>query len=153
MLKDFIKKTNKQLGDIKSSPYKVALGFAVGVFASFSPFIGFHMIIVLIICFLIRASYVSGFIGTIVGNPFTFPFIYIITFFVGSLFVDTANYNDFVTAIENLSSSQESFLMFSQEVFTTMEPFLLALIIGWIIVGFPVSFVFYLLLLQFNKKT
>ena len=44
---------------------------------SFSPFIGTHLIQAVLFAYLLRASVVSALIGTIIGNPWTFPFIWL----------------------------------------------------------------------------
>jgi uncharacterized protein (DUF2062 family) len=58
------------------SSHKIALGFAFGAFASFTPYMGFHGLISVILAKLFKASLAAALIGTIVGNPWTFPFIW-----------------------------------------------------------------------------
>lgn len=53
------------------SPHALALGFAFGVFASFTPFVGLHLGITFLLCWVARASYVAGVLGTLIGNPWT----------------------------------------------------------------------------------
>lgn len=63
--------------------HALALGFAFGTFASFTPFIGFHMALTLLLCWIFRASYVAGALGTLVGNPWTATPIWYSTYKVG----------------------------------------------------------------------
>lgn len=70
---------------LSATPYAIAAGVAAGAFASFTPFIGFHFIIAFVIAYIIRGNLVAGAIGTAVGNPLTFPFIWAGTFQLGQL--------------------------------------------------------------------
>lgn len=60
---------------LPDSPHRIALGFAIGVFACFSPFFGAHLLLAAGLAKLLRANIVASLIGTFVGNPLTFPFI------------------------------------------------------------------------------
>jgi len=62
----------------------IALGFAAGVFASFTPFIGFHFIIGFVLAWALGGNLIASALGTFVGNPITFPFIWWITLVVGN---------------------------------------------------------------------
>ncbi|MGY8985995.1 MAG: DUF2062 domain-containing protein [Sphingomonadales bacterium] len=68
---------------IPDTPYRIAAGFAIGSAVSFTPFMGFHILLGLALCFFLRANYVATAIGTIVGNPWTFPFIWLLTYNTG----------------------------------------------------------------------
>ncbi|MEM7058028.1 MAG: DUF2062 domain-containing protein [Pseudomonadota bacterium] len=69
---DYIGKRMRRLPD---SPHRIALGFACGALASFSPFFGFHFFLAAGLAWLVRGNVLAGLFGTIVGNPITFPFI------------------------------------------------------------------------------
>ena len=66
-----------RIGRIPGSPYEIAAGFACGAAISFSPFVGLHFIMGGVWAWLIRANIISSAIGTAVGNPWTFPFIWV----------------------------------------------------------------------------
>lgn len=70
---------------ISASPYMIAAGFAAGAFVSFTPFIGFHFILAGILAFFLRGSILASALGTAVGNPLTFPFIWWATYNLGGL--------------------------------------------------------------------
>ncbi|MEM6616049.1 MAG: DUF2062 domain-containing protein [Pseudomonadota bacterium] len=61
---------------IAGSPHAIALGFAFGVFASFTPFMGAHLVVCLALSWVFGASMIASVFGTIIGNPITFPFIW-----------------------------------------------------------------------------
>ncbi|MFQ5566924.1 MAG: DUF2062 domain-containing protein [Paracoccaceae bacterium] len=69
---DYIRKRLHRLPD---SPHRIALGFACGAAASFTPFFGFHIVLAAAVAWLLRGNILAAAFGTIVGNPVTFPFI------------------------------------------------------------------------------
>jgi len=69
-----------RMARLKASPHAIALGFAAGAFASFTPFVGLHFILAGLIAFALRSSILASAIGTVVGNPLTFPFIWLSTY-------------------------------------------------------------------------
>jgi uncharacterized protein (DUF2062 family) len=60
---------------LPDSPHRIALGFACGVFSSFTPFFGLHFIFAVAVARLVRGNMIAALIGTGVGNPLTFPLI------------------------------------------------------------------------------
>ena len=61
---------------LPGTPYRIAAGFASGAAISFTPFIGFHFVGAAILAFFLRGNFMASAIGTVVGNPWTFPFIW-----------------------------------------------------------------------------
>ncbi|MCQ0989028.1 DUF2062 domain-containing protein [Jiella sp. LLJ827] len=74
---------HKRVLRLDAAPHAIAAGFAAGVVASFTPFIGFHFLIAFAIAYLIAGNMAAAALGTAVGNPLTFPFIWGATFEVG----------------------------------------------------------------------
>jgi len=77
-----------RLARLPGSAYSIAAGFACGAAVSFSPFVGLHFILGGLWAWMIRANIVASAIGTAIGNPWTFPFIWVWIFEVGSRIVD-----------------------------------------------------------------
>ncbi len=73
----------KRLLRLSASPHAIAAGVAAGAFASFTPFIGFHFFIGFALAFVIGGNLIAAAIGTAVGNPLTFPFIWAATYKLG----------------------------------------------------------------------
>lgn len=67
-----------------ATSHQIALGVAIGVFITFIPLIGFHCILAACISYLLSANIVSALIGTLIGNPWTFPFIWAWTLKLGN---------------------------------------------------------------------
>ena len=66
-----------------SDPNGVAAGLACGAAVSFTPFIGLHFFFAALIAWLIGGNLFASAIGTAVGNPWTFPFIWAFIYRVG----------------------------------------------------------------------
>ncbi|SLN77074.1 DUF2062 domain-containing protein [Oceanibacterium hippocampi] len=66
------------------TPYSLAAGFAWGSAVSFTPFVGLHFFLAALGAWATRANILASAIGTVVGNPWTFPFIWTFLYEVGS---------------------------------------------------------------------
>lgn len=73
----------KRVLRVNATPYAIAMGVAIGAFVSFTPLLGLHFLMAFALAYLLRANYFASMVGTVVGNPITFPFIWAFTFRVG----------------------------------------------------------------------
>ena len=71
---------------IRDFPESVAIGLSWGVAVSFTPLLGFHLIICYLGTWLMRGNLIAATVGTIVGNPWTFPFFFYINYKIGLFF-------------------------------------------------------------------
>ncbi|MEM8744196.1 MAG: DUF2062 domain-containing protein [Pseudomonadota bacterium] len=69
---------------LRATPYAIAAGCAAGVFAAFTPFLGLHFILAGLIAWIARASILAAALGTFIGNPLTFPFIWFGSYKLGA---------------------------------------------------------------------
>lgn len=69
---------------LPGSPYAIAAGFACGAAVSMTPFPGLHFVLSGLLAWVIGASILASAIGTVVGNPWTFPFIWYWIYKLGS---------------------------------------------------------------------
>ncbi|MGE5765812.1 MAG: DUF2062 domain-containing protein [Bacteroidota bacterium] len=72
-----------RLRRLPGTPYRIAAGFASGAAISCTPFIGLHFVLSAALAFLVRGNIIASAIGTAVGNPWTFPFIWLWTYSLG----------------------------------------------------------------------
>ncbi len=70
---------------LSATPHAVALGFAAGVFAATTPFLGAHIILAVLLAWIVGGSIVAAILGTFVGNPLTYPLFWVGTYEVGHL--------------------------------------------------------------------
>jgi hypothetical protein len=69
---------------IADSNYRIAAGLATGAAVSFSPFLGTHMVQAAGLSYVLRFNVIASLVGTIFGNPWTFPFIWFLSAELGS---------------------------------------------------------------------
>lgn len=73
-----------KLVTLKSSPRKIALGFALGIFLSFTPTLGFQTALALGLATLLRVNPISAAAGVYLTNIFTAWPLYALCYNVGS---------------------------------------------------------------------
>jgi hypothetical protein len=62
---------------LPGSPHTIAIGFACGAALSFTPLIGIHFALAALFAWIVGGNVLASIIGTGVGNPWTFPLIWI----------------------------------------------------------------------------
>ena len=134
---------------LSDSSHKIAKGLATGVSISFTPIVGTHFIQAGIIAYGIRANVLASLIGTFVGNPWTFPFMWWAAIQFGS----------FLFGLMGLPAStalpdEMSFQIFWDLV--THEP--LRIFLPWLLGGYlmalltwPISYFFFFTLVKGAK--
>jgi len=75
----------KRILRLSATPHAIAAGVAAGAFTSFTPFLGLHFVISFALAWLIGGNLLAAAIGTSVGNPLSFPFIWAATYKLGHL--------------------------------------------------------------------
>ncbi len=75
----------KRLLRLQASPHAIAAGVAVGIAISFTPLVGFHLLLAAAITWLLRGNIIAAWIATLVGNPWTFPFMWSASYMCGRL--------------------------------------------------------------------
>ena len=82
---------------IRDFPEAVAIGLAWGTSVSMTPMLGFHLITCYLGTWIMRGNLVAATVGTVVGNPWTFPFFFYLDYKVGTLIyfkpLDEYNFN------------------------------------------------------------
>lgn len=133
-----------RIGRLPGTGSAIAGGFAWGAAMSFTPFIGLHIILSAFGAWISRCSIVAAVLGTIVGNPWTFPFIWIWLYKAGVFMgfgqqgID-AEAMDFSALFGNITeaalSGEWSFLI--EKAWPVLKPMLMASIptagIVWVI--------------------
>ena len=82
----YLKLLKYKIVRIKDFPESVAIGLAWGAAVSFTPLLGFHLIICYTGTYLMKGNLIAATVGTIVGNPWTFPFFFYISYKFGIFF-------------------------------------------------------------------
>ena len=129
----WLKKILVQLRRLKGTPYSIAAGFACGVAISFTPFIGLHLVLAAVTAWIIRGNIVSSALGTIFGNPWTFPFIWVAVLSTGRFLLGDAVTADHVNFIQIFESASKALITFNFKNFgRDVWPIVFPMMIGCI---------------------
>jgi uncharacterized protein (DUF2062 family) len=74
-----------RLKRLPTSPHKIALGVATGVFAVFTPFLGAQMVLAGVLAWVMRGSILASALASFLGNPLTYPVIWFSTYNLGNV--------------------------------------------------------------------
>jgi uncharacterized protein len=122
-----------------SDPHRVALGMALGMWANFLPLPGLGSALSIGFAWLLRANMVAAFIGQLVGNAWTMPFIWWICYKTGLLvfpLTDTSIGFRQLMANFNIEFVLENWRMLARSV-------LLPIAAGGQILGIPLAILSY----------
>ncbi len=73
-----------RISRLPGTPYYIASGFATGMAISFTPFVGFHLMLGGLITWMLGGSLVAMALAAVLsGNPWTYPFIWIACYKIG----------------------------------------------------------------------
>jgi len=75
------------------TPSSIALGFACGIGVIFTPFVGLHLVIALVVAWIVRGSPLAAAVGTLASNPWTIPPILIGTYKLGARMLGTHSHH------------------------------------------------------------
>ena len=141
-MKKFMQNISEKLQNLHATTYEIAAGVACGVAVSFTPFVGFHSVLAMIMAFIIRASVAAALIGTLFGNPWTFPFIWAAVLFLGERLLNGDNIHNHINFEQTFSSAFEmiknlNFDGFMQNIWPILYPMMIGAIpfclLSWII--------------------
>ncbi len=78
-----VRVVTRRLMRLRATPHEIALGCAAGAFVSITPLLGVQTLIAILLATLLRASVPAAVLGTFVGNPLSWPFIWASTYAMG----------------------------------------------------------------------
>ncbi|MBL6595776.1 MAG: DUF2062 domain-containing protein [Candidatus Puniceispirillum sp.] len=146
---------------LPGSPASIASGFAAGVAASFTPFLGLHFILAAALAMLLRGNVLASAIGTFFGNPWTFILIWLADYEVGLGIIHSLNYGAdlHVLSIEELGDIMGNALKFMSfsgaiswaEMSRDLEQVFMPLLIGGTVLGAVAGLVSFLITLWVVK--
>jgi len=124
-----------RLRRLSATPHAIALGFAAGAFTAATPYLGTHMVMAAFMTWAIGGNIVAALLGTFVGNPITYPFIWYATYEVGNVLLGNRGVQKHITL--------------SGDIFQTsvakLWPILKPMTLGSIPVGFAIAVAVYFL--------
>ena len=105
---------------------------------SFTPFLGLHIAMACCIVYLTRGNYLAAVIGTVVGNPWTFPLFFALTGAIGTAIIGGG------AVAEIPVWDWDAILAGPVDYFSKFLPVVFPLIVGGIPVAIAVWFLTYL---------
>ncbi|WP_249035138.1 DUF2062 domain-containing protein [Pseudemcibacter aquimaris] len=135
-----------RLARIDGTPYAIAAGFASGAAVSFTPFVGLHFIFAAVIAWIVRGNILTSAIGTAVGNPWTFPFIWAGSYNLGINLMGGEATDDLMGQLDLMFSSFTIVDLVNNPI-EALGPFLttvfLPMLLGGALIGASLWFFFY----------
>ena len=139
-----IKYLKKRFYRMTESNYSMAMGFTCGAMLSFTPFVGFHFILAGFIAYSINASILMAAIGTLIGNPWTFPFMWWASLKLGKWVLR-------YTALDNLEQASEIQTIVA-DIYTIIIPWIVGSFLITFILGPPTFFLMYWSIKTLRKR-
>lgn len=155
-LKNISKYIKEKLLGINDTPHAIALGAAFGISIAMSPFFGLQIFITLFCDFIFRANIAASLITSVIGNPLTFPFIWIGSYKLGNLILKAegeiiTQKNDFIQTLTSLKDGvlNGNWPIIKEDVISIMLP----MTIGGVILATIFGVLTYITTLILIKKT
>lgn len=148
-----------RLHRLPGTPHSIAAGFACGAAMSVTPFIGVHIFIAGALAWLIRGNVVASAFGTILGNPWTFPVIWLTTYYFGSVLIGNGipsgemalSFTDMFSGLVR-SMIEADGALFMERVWPVWWPMIVGSIPSALFTGTVVYFVFYRLVEVYQRR-
>ena len=140
----------KRILRLTASPHAISAGVAAGVFASFTPFMGFHFLTAFVVAYIIAGNLLAAALGTFFGNPISFPFIWASTYTTGNFILNrSANLNskvpgDKLNSLEFGNVWDHGFYSIFHQISGIWNPVIKPMLVGSIPVGVSVSIITYI---------
>ena len=142
---------------IQDSPQRIATGVAIGFFAAFSPLLGFHILLALVLSFMLRANKLAAVVSVWLNNPITaVPMFYLgyvlggaITGFFGGSQVEQPQFSQFMAQFKEATDLNVFTSEFWHEILEFCFRVGLELWIGCTILGIVSAICGYFITLRF----
>lgn len=141
---------------LNDAPWKIALGLAIGVFISCSPFYGLHTVMAVLAAFLLRLNKAATVTGAWLNLPWFAPFVYGLSLKVGEFILSGGSGLEamrgrgllelaaLIRPLLSLDKLEEGFLASSKLLFLVFAP----LLVGTTVIGLLAGVLTYFLALE-----
>jgi uncharacterized protein (DUF2062 family) len=147
-----MRKWIEALAGTPGPPHRVAAAFALGVFLSFSPFLGFQIAIGAALAFALRLSRAAVLIGLCTNLPFLMVPWYALTTAAGAAMLEIHVAPDFTTRLSALLALPVYRSEFWQRAVDVLWPLFWAFTIGSIVGALIVGSVTYFVTLHLLRR-
>lgn len=115
---------------VHDSPHRTALAFALGVFLGFSPFLGLHTILGLVIAFVLGLNRVAVIVGVYSDLPWVMPQWYALTTAMGAWLMGTGVPSGYTIRLRNLFELSLFHGEFWKQLALLLKPLLWPYVVG-----------------------
>ncbi|MBD5398815.1 DUF2062 domain-containing protein [bacterium] len=139
----------KRVSRIPDKSHAIAIGVACGVGVSMTPFVGFQLLLTALCAFILRGNIIAGLFATAIGNPITFPFIWIGSYKLGNLIIGQSALSEGkIHFIELFKDMKEAIVMLDFNLLIeNVLPILIPMAIGGTIMAIISGFITYYLII------
>ncbi len=138
---------------LHASPSAIAGGLAIGAALSFTPLLGAQIILSIAFSWILRANKVAALLGTLIGTPWTLPFMLFLSYKTG--LVGIHFFQKFFPNVLLPASLLDAPLFDFKEIYAHPDSFFLPTLLGslplGICVGLFVFFITYLLIKSYRN--
>jgi uncharacterized protein len=134
---------------VADTPQRTAAAFAVGVFFGFSPFLGFHTVLAIIVAFLFDLNRVAALLGVYSNLPWIIAPYYAIVTMIGAKIIGHAPPEGFKTRLVALFELSVFHGEFWHQLITILKPLLWPYAVGSLIGAVIMAVIAYPLALAF----
>lgn len=128
-----------RMGRLPGTPYFIAGGLATGIAVSMTPFLGLHILMGAVICWFFRQSMIAMVFGTLIGgNPWSFPVIWLGTYYLGHMMLGHTEVFDGVGENMGVESAGDPWALSFSTLFDNPMELLLPMTLGSLPVMIPV---------------
>jgi len=125
---------------LQATPHSIAAGVAIGVFCTFTPFVGLHFLIAIVLAWMSRVNIVAAVTGTALGNPITIPFIWGATLQLGNVILRQ-------DLLDDISPEDLGHRLIDLQFASLWDPLLKPMLIGSVLLGAAAAVIVYFLVL------
>lgn len=87
---------------LPGTPHSIAAGLACGIAVSFMPLLGLHFVLAFALAWLCGGNMLAAALGTLAGNPWTFPLMFAASYRVGCWLLGQKAYSITALGFEGL---------------------------------------------------
>lgn len=113
------------------STLSIAIGAAWGMAVSFTPFLGLHLLVGMMLAYLTRGNLLACLFATFIGNPWTFPLFFYLDYRVGAFII-----TEFGGSVKSIGDTLPSFMAaFLADPAALIGALFMPIIVGCLVLG------------------
>ena len=149
LTKALIRRWLDTLLHVADTPERTAAAFAMGVFFGFSPFLGFHTLLAIIVAFLFNLNRVAALLGVYSNLPWIIAPYYAIVTMIGAKIIGHAPPEGFKAQLSALFELSVFHGEFWHQLITILKPLLWPYTVGSLLGAIVMAVIAYPLALAF----